>query len=297
MSLVHRSMGARIVRGLLREWKLQLLGVGSVVVVFVCLATALLFVTNLESLGARWGGEGRMTVFLKDDTSADDARAVVDALRSTDGVKVARELEADELRRWLRGTNPSKDLEQWPAEWLPRAIEAELVGPELPARARVLRQRLEGIGTVDLVEDHVAAASRVSELIKGAAGATAILAALVFGAVVAIVASTVHLALERRRPEIEVMRLVGASESFIRTPFLVEGFLQGFLGASLGIAVVAAAFGSVRARFDDAVLALVGQAPVFLSSTLVFALVAAGSFLGAACAFVSLRGLDVDDDR
>ena len=297
MSLVHQSMGSRIVRGLLREWKLQLLGIGSVVVVFVCLATALLFVTNLESVGAKWGTEGRITVFLKDDATADDARAVVEALRATDGVKVARELEPDELRRWLRGPNPSKDLAEWPAEWLPRAIEAELTGAELPARARLLRQRLEGIGTVDLVEDHVSAASRISEFVKGAAGATAVLAALVFGAVVAIVGSTVRLALERRRPEVEIMRLVGASENFIRAPFLVEGFLQGFLGSAFGLAIVAAAFGSVRARFDEAVLALVGQAPVFLPSYLVFSLLAAGSTLGAGCAYVSLRGLENDDER
>lgn len=297
MSIVHRSMGARIVRGLLREWRVQLLGIGSIVVVFACLATALVFVVNLQGLARTWGDEGRVTVFLKEDASTEDARAVVDALRATEGVRDARELDASELRTWLKGASNDRELEAWPAEWLPHAVELHLNGPELPARARLLRQRLEGIPSVDLVEDHVAAASRVAELLHGAVVATAGLAALVFGAVIAIVVATVRLVLERRRLEVEVMRLVGASEGFIRAPFLVEGFLQGFVGALLGVGVVAAAFGSVRARFDGAVLALVGQAPTFLPVSVLGALLAAGAVLGTCCAFFALRGLETHDAR
>jgi cell division transport system permease protein len=297
MSLVHLSLGARIARGILREWRVQLLGIGSIVVVFACLTTALLFVVNLESLSHTWGDEGRVTVFLKEDASGDDARAVVEALRVTEGVRGARELPADELRAWLRGASKDRELEQWPAEWLPHAVEVELTGPELPARARLLRTKLEGIATVDLVEDHVAAAARIAELLRGATLATGGLAALVFVAVVAIVIATVRLTLERRKLEVEVMRLVGASESFIRAPFLVEGFLQGFVGALVGVGLVAAAFGSVRARFDSAVLALVGQAPSFLPSGHVAALLLGGALVGTACAFVALRGLEAGDAR
>jgi cell division transport system permease protein len=297
MSLVHRSLGARIARGILREWRVQLLGIGSIVVVFACLTTALLFVVNLENLARTWGDEGRMTVFLDEDASAEDARAVVDALRATDGVKGARELAADELRAWLRGASKDRELEQWPAEWLPHAVEVELTGPELPARARLLRTKLEGIGTVDLVEDHVAAAARIADLLRGATLATGGLVALVLVAVVAIVIATVRLTLERRKLEVEVMRLVGASESFIRAPFLVEGFLQGFVGALLGVGLAAAAFGSVRARFDLAVLALVGQAPAFLPSGHVAALLLGGAVVGTACAFVALRSLEAGDAR
>jgi cell division transport system permease protein len=297
MSIVHRSMGTRIMRGLLREWRVQLLGIGSIVVVFACLATALVFVVNLQSLAHSWGDEGRVTVFLREDASSEDARAVVEALRTTEGVRDARELDPNELRSWLKGASSDHELEAWPAEWLPHAIELHLNGPELPVRARLLRQRLEALPTVDLVEDHVAAASRVAELLRGALFATAALAALVFGAVIAIVIATSRLVLERRRLEVEVMRLVGASEGFIRAPFLVEGFLQGFLGAVVGVGVVAAAFGSVRARFDGAVLALVGQAPTFLPLSVLFALLGIGALLGTGCAFFALRGLETHDAR
>lgn len=297
MSIVHGSTGARIARGVVREWRVQLLGIGSIVVVFACLATALAFVVNLQGLARTWGDEGRVTVFLKEDATTEDAHAVVDALRATDGVRQARELDAAELRTWLKGASNDPELEAWPTEWLPRAVEVQLGGPEIPARARLLRQRLEGVPTVDLVEDHVAAASRVAELLRGAVIATAALAALVFGAVVAIVVATTRLVLERRRLEVEVMRLVGASEGFIRAPFLVEGFLQGFTGALLGVGVVAAAFGSVRARFDTALIALVGHVPAFLPASVLFALLAGGALLGTGCAFFALRGLGTRDAR
>ena len=297
MSFVHSSAVARLGRGLLRQWKLQLLGIVSVVVVFICLASALLFVVNLQALGDKWGAEGRMTIFLKDEASADDARAVLEALRSSPGVTRSRELDADELRTWLRGADRAKELEQWPTEWLPRALEVELAGPELAARARLLRQHLTSINAVDLVEDHVAAAGRIASLVRGAVAGVSMLSVLVLAAVVAIVGTTVRLTLERRRQEIEIMRLVGASDAFIRAPFLMEGLLQGAIGAGLGLAVVAAGFGAVRTRFDDAVLAVVGQSPVFLPSLWVCALVLTGSFLGLGCAFVSLRGLENQEDR
>jgi cell division transport system permease protein len=57
-------------------------------------------------------------------------------------------------------------------------------------------------------------------------------------AAVALIANTIHMAIYARREELEIMKLVGASGWFVRTPFLLEGMIEGFLGALVAVGVV-----------------------------------------------------------
>ena len=57
-------------------------------------------------------------------------------------------------------------------------------------------------------------------------------------AAVALIANTIHMAVYARREEIEIMRLVGASNWFVRVPFLLEGAIEGFMGAGLAVAFI-----------------------------------------------------------
>jgi cell division transport system permease protein len=65
------------------------------------------------------------------------------------------------------------------------------------------------------------------------------LLALALGvAAVALIANTIHMAIYARREEIEIMRLVGASNWFVRTPFVVEGAVEGLIGGVLAVAFI-----------------------------------------------------------
>jgi cell division transport system permease protein len=76
--------------------------------------------------------------------------------------------------------------------------------------------------------------------------ASAILAAVVFAAVVSVVASTIRLTLQRRRIEVEVLKLVGATDDYVGRPFVIEGAVQGALGSFLAIVLVFVLFLVVR---------------------------------------------------
>ena len=64
--------------------------------------------------------------------------------------------------------------------------------------------------------------------------------AIVLGAALLVVANTIRLAVYARRDEIEIMKLVGATDGYVRAPFLLEGALQGLLGAALALGAVEA---------------------------------------------------------
>jgi cell division transport system permease protein len=117
------------------------------------------------------------------------------------------------------------------------------------------------------------------------------LAIVVFIAVISVVASTMRLLLQRRRTEVEVLKLVGATNAFVRRPFVLEGASQGAAGAAAAIVLLGAFFLVLRSQFDQELGTLLGVTPAFLPWTAMVGMVALGGMLGAATALVSLRRL------
>jgi cell division transport system permease protein len=113
--------------------------------------------------------------------------------------------------------------------------------------------------------------------------------ALVGLTVLLIIVNTIRMALMSRSDEIEIMRLVGASDAFIRWPFIFEGVLVGLIGAGVTLALLLAASGPI----SDLATAIAGQVPVGFSETLsaqITGLVlAAGVGLGGVGAWLSVR--------
>src|SRR6185369_5813366 len=125
----------------------------------------------------------------------------------------------------------------------------------------------------------------------GGVTASACLAAIVLGAVVSVIGSTMRLLLHRRRIEVEVLKLVGATDSFVRRPFVIEGATQGAAGAGAALLMLGGLFLIVRGRFDQELAGLLGVTPSFLPWQTAVGMVALGAALGAATALVSLRNM------
>ncbi|HEX3772058.1 MAG TPA: FtsX-like permease family protein [Polyangiaceae bacterium] len=126
---------------------------------------------------------------------------------------------------------------------------------------------------------------------RGGVAAAALLAAVVFAGVLAVIGSTMRLVLQRRKMEVEVLKLVGATDGYVRKPFVIEGGVQGALGAIGAIALLAVLFLLVRGRLDEDLAALIGVQPSFLPWPVALGLVGVGALLGAAASLASLRKL------
>jgi cell division transport system permease protein len=97
--------------------------------------------------------------------------------------------------------------------------------------------------------------------------------------------------LQKRHVEVEVLKLVGATDSYVRGPFIVEGAAQGALGAVVALALVGALYSFVRGTFEAHLTALLGVNISFLPWTLSAGLLVGGAALGAGAAYLSLRRL------
>jgi cell division transport system permease protein len=278
---------------MLREWRLHALSVFSLAVAFVCLGAALLVLTNLRSIEERWAHAGRASIYLKDNAAAQDVESLKAALSAVPGVIGVKYVSAAQARAEFghKETGPRGELAALPVEAFPASIEIE-VRPDLTdAELSEIVLKLRQLPAVEDVETYQAWTERLGRLIRGGVAAAALLALVVFASVLAVVGSTIRLALQRRRTEVEVLKLVGATDRFIKGPFLVEGMSQGALGATGAIVLLGTLFLVVRGRLDAELALLVGVEPSFLPWHVALGMVVVGMVLGMLAALLGLRRL------
>ncbi len=144
---------------------------------------------------------------------------------------------------------------------------------------------------MERVETYQAWGERLDRLLSGGLTVGLLLLIVVLAAVVSVVGSTMRLALSRRSREVDVLKLVGATDAYVRGPFVVEGAVQGGIGAALSVVMTGVLFLILRDSFDAALGTLLGGTPRFLPILPCLGLILLGAFLGALSSYASLRRL------
>jgi cell division transport system permease protein len=179
-------------------------------------------------------------VYIEDGTNAADRDALRRAIERTSNVRSVEFVSKDEALRRAEKKSPGAFKEGTKllgANPLPASFR---VVPEDPGRVDRIVDRLAPGGKPQLAAiDEVRNREEETDKILSATGLvkilTAGLAALLVFASVALVANTIRLSLFARRREVEVMKLVGATNWFIRWPFVIEGVVVGFMGGVLAV--------------------------------------------------------------
>jgi cell division transport system permease protein len=271
------------------DWRVQALSIFSLSVAFVCLASALLVVTNLAAVRDRWSRAGRATVYLLDAAAEPEIAELKRALEGTPGVASVRQVTSAEARREVVADEADSALAALPPSAFPASLEVAFADHVTDTDLESMSVKLRALPAVESVETYRRWTDRLSSLLGGGVTASACLALIVLCAVVSVIGSTMRLLLHRRKIEVEVLKLVGATDDFVRRPFVLEGATQGAAGAAAALLVLGALFLIVRGRFDHELVTLLGVSPSFLPWPIALGMVTLGGALGAVTAMMTLR--------
>lgn len=241
--------------------------------------------SNLARAVANWRERVRIIVYLKREPAASEAPALVERVQGVPGVaSVVYLSKADALKslKEILGKDASV-VAQLPANPLPASLEVTpAAAAATPDGARALLRNLQ---TLPEAEEVAGSADWVERLSQWQRLVTTI--GLGIGAVLAVAAiltvtTSTTLILHARRHEMEIMRLVGAPEATIRLPLLLQGMLQGLLGALLALGVLVVAHELVAPRLEPLVNLTLGLSHLqFLPLASLMMLLGAGTLLGA----------------
>ena len=277
--------------GLARSWKVSLVAVLTIAVSLLVGGTVLMAGSNLARAVAEWQREARLVVYLQPQAGEEELSSLRTLLARPGWVLRQREVSPEEAVRRFAEQFPSLgDLftEAGPRP-LPASLELE-VAPETRAAAGfgawIAELRAQpAVAMVDDDRDWLAHAERLLAVVRAAGLA---LAVLLLGAAVFTIASVVRLISLLYRDEIAVLRLVGATEFYVRGPFYCEGMLQGFLGALVALATLGAGWLAASGHLaSSASLALLFSR--FLSWQECLLLLGLGPAAGLAGAVLSLQ--------
>jgi cell division transport system permease protein len=255
---------------------------------------ALLMVTwNAEQLLAQWATAAECSVFLRDDATSEQ-RGAIEAFIDESGAAAAHEYvsKAEALSRFKREFAELAALASgFDDNPFPASIEVRLQpSADRDGRAEALLKGLAGMpGVADTRYDREWL-SRVGGGLQTVRSAGFALAVLMAVAAAVTVATVVRLGLQGRREELEIMELVGAPMTFIRGPFVAEGFLQGGVGAIVAITVLWLGFLVVSAWWGADLATFLGEGNIrFLPIRLCAYLVVGGMAVGSAGGLVAAR--------
>ncbi len=296
LGYIARETGKNLVRNL----SITIASILTVAVSLGLVGASFLLRLAVENATERWQGGIEFVIFMNPEASTDEIEAVRDDLQSSPGVEslqfVDQEGAYEEFKR-LFADEPEM-VQTVRKEDLPVSFRVVPVDKEAASVESLAQQFTTRPGVRDVV-----LASETIEFVQDLVGAisTSVIwvAAILLGGSTLLILNTIRMAVFARRREIEVMKLVGATNSFIRIPFMLEGFLQGVIGAGLailGLSFGRPLFGQLADLPEADTIPLVSGFVVNSSEALLVysGILAGGCIVGALAAAIAVTGyLDV----
>ncbi len=223
-----------------RNITLTLATIVTVAISLALVGAALLLSKGVENATARWKGDVEFIVYMQPDAAQAQIDAVENDLDESPQIRASTYLDHEaafaEFRELFRDTPEFLDSVET-AEQIPTSFK---VVPT-DANADVVRSLAAQFRTKAGVYDVAAATDTIKTMqrISGIVSTGIFIGAMVLGtAALVLITNTIRTAMFARRREIEVMKLVGATNWFIRVPFMLEGLIQGLVGAGFGVGAV-----------------------------------------------------------
>jgi cell division transport system permease protein len=262
--------------------------VSTVFISLFLLGGSLLVERQVRLMAGEWASKVEVSVFIRDTASGDQ----IDSL----GLKIKQMPEVQDVffesrqqayERFKKLFADSTSLiENVSADAMPQSYRVKLKDPE---KFAVIRARLAGDPTVEEVRDEQRLLKNLFAVTRVLRTGVQAVAIIMLVAAAGLIGNTVRMAVFARRKEIAIMKLVGATNWFIRIPFLIEGVVEGLLGAVMAVLGIFA----MKVLFIDPLRGQVSFVPTWVGTGEILStipwIIGAGILIAAVASLVAMR--------
>lgn len=251
----------------------------------------LLFFENASRVIESWNQGGRAMIYLNKDFSPDslpELKAKINALGEIDAmIYISKTQALEKLKKNMSSQSTFlKTLKENP---LPDALEIRMKSYNSFDEVQKFAQSIKAIEIVEDVEYGQGWLGRFLKIFNLFKITGYAMCSLFFLIALFITANTVRLAFYSRKLEVEIMRLVGATETFIKAPFYVEGLLQGFLGGVMGLTILLITYLMISSGMTQSLASYLYFDIRFLSVKMILLIIVGSTFLGWFGCYLSLK--------
>jgi len=275
---------SRAITNLRQSWLISSITIGIISICLFLVGGYLLMTHNLQGVFETWKTQVRVTIYLRDGFPEEDILTFQDRLSSLSEVHSVTYTSKDKALEEF-GVMLGDDrflIEGLDRNPLPSSLR---ITPKDPYRnLDGVKIILNSIGDDPLVQDIQYGQDwldRLDRLFKVLDFGAMVLGLTLSLAAVFIISNTIKITVMARKDELEIMRYVGATEGFIRLPFLVEGVIQGMAGAILSLGLLGGVHALLTSRSEQPILTMLSiETLVFLPLSAIGAIVLGGMVLG-----------------
>lgn len=263
--------------------------ISTVALSLLILGLFLIIVLNLNNMATSLESQVQINVYLKEDLSEkkmEDIGQKIKKLSGVEEIKFISKKEAMERFKERLGDQQTLLTALGESNPLPNAFEVKLRAPEQVKAAANLINEYEGVENAKFGQDIIDQLFELTKMIRIFGFIIIVFLAL---ATIFIISNTIRLTVFARRKEIGIMKYVGATDWFIRWPFLMEGMVLGFIGSIVATMILRNSYGAVVAKIYDTLtfLPLIPEQP-FLNHLSILMIVV-GTLIGALGSTISLK--------
>lgn len=281
----------RALRGIREHLGFTLMSAGVIACALLLVGVFALVGTQARRLVSSWESDTHVSAYFKAGLPEDARQAAAATLAARPEVAAVDYVDEAEARAWMLERSPELGpvVEGLGPDALPASLEITL-RPDQVGQLSAFVAATEAMGLWEELDYGQEWVARFHTFLSLAGLMGSALGLIVLAVTVFLVANTIHLVVHARRDEVEVMRLVGATDGFIAAPFLVEGTVQGLLGAVLGLVGLWVVHQGVLLQAQSLLaIATDGASLPFLGAPTVLLLLLGGLLLGVGGAWTAVR--------
>jgi cell division transport system permease protein len=278
------------VTNLRRNFLMTIAAISTVAISLLLLGGVQILGMIVSNVTLDWEAKVEVSAYLLDDATQNEIKALETQISQMPEVEqvffVSKEQAFEDFKKIYE--DQPEFWQNLPKDALPASFRIKLEDANF---AQTVAARIEGAPGVDEVRDGGEFIRRLLQVNSLLRTITFVMSLILMGAAAALIANTIRVAIYARRDEIGIMKLVGATNWFIRIPFMLEGVFAALVGALISGGIVLAANALLFSRIGDT-LNFLGQALSFSGGeigTVLLVLVGVGSLVGLIGSTMALR--------